>query len=892
MCVVRQSTVLIPCKYTHPQHEQVSAVEWLHEKSPEKEVRVSQDPAFEGRVELQADAGNCSLLLRDVNESDAGLFRFVLGTGSGRNWTNAQGIRLEVTDAEVEVKTQSDNVTEGDWIVFICGSCIPSMTVPTYIWKKDGHLHSQRHGENLLDLESVGLEDRGQYSCTMSGHEGLNSTSVNITVRPGYPPKSISVSISPSGEIVEGDSVILSCNSDAKPPAEISWYKGKTFLQSGDTYSISNIKSEASGNYYCSARNKYGSQSSAAVNVMYPPKSVSVSINPSGEIVSGDSVTLNCSSDSNPPALNFSWFKEGKSVGSGRIFSISNISSDHSGEYKCRSRNKHGEKNSDTVMLNVMYPPKSVSVSISPSGEIVSGDSVTLNCSSDSKPPAEISWFKGGTFLGSGDTYSISNIKSEASGNYYCSARNKHGSQSSAAVTVNVMYPPKSVSVSINPSGEIVSGDSVTLNCSSDSNPPALNFSWFKEGKSVGSGRIFSISNISSDHSGEYKCRSRNKHGEKNSDTVMLNVMYPLKSVSVSISPSGEIVSGDSVTLNCSSDSNPPALNFSWFKGGTILGSGDTYSISNIKSEASGNYYCSARNKHGSQSSAAVTVNVMYPPKSVSVSINPSGEIVSGDSVTLNCSSDSNPPALNFSWFKEGKSVGSGRIFSISNISSDHSGEYKCRSRNKHGEKNSDTVMLNVMYPPKSVSVSISPSGEIVSGDSVTLNCSSDSNPPAEISWFKEDETSAVGSGQSFSISSFNSSFSGRFYCEAQNKYGSQRSASVSLTVKGVQRAALHTVSGIVAGCGGLIFIISIIIFIMSRMRREGETEDVNQKQTADASDDTYAALDPASRTSADIYSTIASVQSRAPDDTYTALELQSRSSEYETLAVTSADPH
>ncbi|ROL52018.1 B-cell receptor CD22 [Anabarilius grahami] len=116
------------------------------------------------------------------------------------------------------------------------------------------------------------------------------------------------------------------------------------------------------------------------------------------------------------------------------------------------------------------------------------------------------------------------------------------------------------------------------------------------------------------------------------------------------------------------------------------------------------------------------------------------------------------------------------------------------------------------------MSVSISPSGEKVSGDSVTLNCSSDSNPPAlNFSWFKENETSAVGSGQSFSISSFNSSFSGRFYCEAQNKYGSQRSASVSLTVKGVQRAALHTVSGIMAGCGGLIFIIIIIIvFIKS----------------------------------------------------------------------------
>ncbi|XP_051750761.1 B-cell receptor CD22 isoform X2 [Ctenopharyngodon idella] len=526
MCVVRQSTVLIPCKYTHPEHEQVSAVEWLHEKSPEKKVRVSQDPAFEGRVELQADAGNCSLLLRDVNESDAGIFRFVLSTGSGRNWTNAQGIRLEVTDAEVEVKTQSDNVTEGDWILFICGSCIPSMTVPTYIWRKDGHLHSQRHGDNILDLESVGLEDRGQYFCTISGHEGLNSTSVNITVRPGYSPKNVSVSISPSGEIVEGDSVTLNCNSDAKPPAEISWYKRKTFLQSGDTYNITNIKSEASGNYYCSARNKYGSQTSAAVNVMYPPKSVSVSISPSGEIVSGDSVTLNCSSDSNPPALNFSWFKGETLVRSGRIFSISNISSDHSGEYKCRSRNKHGEKDSDAVKLNVMYPPKSVSVSISPSGEIVSGDSVTLNCSSDSNPPAEISWFKGETLLGSGRIFSISNISSDHSGEYKCRSRNKHGEKNSDTVMLNVIYPPKSVSVSISPSGEIVSGDSVTLNCSSDSNPPALNFSWFKEDETsaVGSGQSFSISSFSSSFSGRFYCEAQNKYGSQRSASVSLTV--------------------------------------------------------------------------------------------------------------------------------------------------------------------------------------------------------------------------------------------------------------------------------------------------------------------------------------------------------------------------------
>ncbi|XDV16438.1 hypothetical protein PO909_016153 [Leuciscus waleckii] len=212
--------------------------------------------------------------------------------------------------------------------------------------------------------------------------------------------------------------------------------------------------------------------------------------------------------------------------------------------------------------------------------------------------------------------------------------------------------------------------------------------------------------------------------------------------------------------------------------------------------------------KHG-KLCLMLNLSVLDPSNNVSVLISGSGVIVEGDSVTLNCISDSNPPALNFSWFKGGTIVGSGRIYSISKISSDDSGEYKCKSISEHGEKYSDAVTLNVMYPPKNASVLMSGSDVIVEGDSVTLNCISDSNPPAlNFSWFKENETSAVGSGQSFSALQ-----SGRFYCQAHNQHGSQRSDAVTVTGEAFINTLLYL--HIIHQFGGLIMMIFLFQFIM-----------------------------------------------------------------------------
>ncbi|KAI5086372.1 B-cell receptor CD22-like, partial [Silurus meridionalis] len=90
----------------------------------------------------------------------------------------------------------------------------------------------------------------------------------------------------------------------------------------------------------------------------------------------------------------------------------------------------------------------------------------------------------------------------------------------------NSLDPPKNISISV--SGEIVEGSSVNLTCSSDANPPVETYTWFNGATLVGKGKKLTISKISSEHSGEYKCMCSNEVRHQNSTSVTLNVLCKL----------------------------------------------------------------------------------------------------------------------------------------------------------------------------------------------------------------------------------------------------------------------------------------------------------------------------------------------------------------------------
>ncbi|XP_030599981.1 B-cell receptor CD22-like [Archocentrus centrarchus] len=218
----------------------------------------------------------------------------------------------------------------------------------------------------------------------------------------------------------------------------------------------------------------------------------------------------------------------------------------------------------------------------------------------------------------------------------------------------------------------------------------------------------------------------------------------------------------------------------------------------------------------------------VYAPKLPSVSVSPSAEIVEGSSVTLTCSSDANP-AANYTWYKEDghKPLSEDSQLVFSSIQSSDSGQYYCTAVNKLGMKKSGYKRINVKYAPKCPSVSVSPSAEIVEGSSVTLTCSSDANPAANCTWYKEDEDSAKASGQNFTITDIRPEHSGSYYCVAQNTRGYQNSTLQLTVVAGVGRLAAAGVTAAV-----LLPVIVFSVFLWIRKKRKSKESAESEDRT------------------------------------------------------------
>ncbi|AWO96980.1 putative B-cell receptor CD22-like [Scophthalmus maximus] len=229
-------------------------------------------------------------------------------------------------------------------------------------------------------------------------------------------------------------------------------------------------------------------------------------------------------------------------------------------------------------------------------------------------------------------------------------------------ITLDVTDGPHSTSIAVFPGGEVTEGGSVTLACSSDAAPPVESFAWFKDMESGSIPDSFRpqlrLSRLKYTDRGEYFCVARSSLGTDRSNPLLLNVTYSPKSTHVLVSPRGDIREGSPVNLSCVCHANPPASRHTWFRilGDQVLAKGTFQNLTfpSVRALHAGQYYCTASNRLGYQTSLVATLTVL-------------------------------------SWGSK-----SGPVFTFSEVGPGESGQYYCEARNRIGAHSSPVLTVRV----------------------------------------------------------------------------------------------------------------------------------------------------------------------------------------------------
>ncbi|CAL8352805.1 unnamed protein product [Boreogadus saida] len=267
VCALSKSTVDINCTFKFPTTSgnipnNVSPVEytplWYTKGEKDEPENLKEDKAYGDRIEyicegLSCDSsscnGMCTLRIKELRKEDSEnyKFRFITNTVKGK-YSGVPGVTLSVTD---QVKVSFPSSTDPTGENMECHSMCSPVGGFKYNWFRNGQYEQQGM------YYKVNINSQDNYSCAVEGYKQLRSPLV-------YAPRTPSVTVSPSGEIVKGSSVTLSCSSDANPAANYTWIKEHEDSggRSGQNYTITNITSELRGNYCCQAHNAIGHHNS------------------------------------------------------------------------------------------------------------------------------------------------------------------------------------------------------------------------------------------------------------------------------------------------------------------------------------------------------------------------------------------------------------------------------------------------------------------------------------------------------------------------------------------------------------------------------------------------------------------------------------------------------
>ncbi|XP_064176314.1 B-cell receptor CD22-like [Anguilla rostrata] len=417
------SCVLIPCRFEIPSEYDSNLSEiqasvngkWKKDETIVFDSSSQSASSLQGKITGDLLQKNCTTVLENLTMNYHGHYKFRLECNNRLKYNFEQSVQINITDSppKPKIPIKRVEVMEGTSVSLSCSAAAPCPKLPPNLtWTprlNDSVEHLQENEDQTKFVSSVltftasHLHHGQKITCralyTLQKRDTQRRSKASMILKVRYAPKNTSVSVSPSGSVLEGSSVTLTCSSNANPAVQnYTWYKvnGTEMNTVGTGQNLTFNVTESSGNerYYCEAQNEHGKEKSKTVQLAldYPPKNTSLSVSPSGSVLEGSSVTLTCSSNANPAVQNYTWYKvngtEMNTVGTGQNLTFNVTESSGSEMYYCEAQNEHGKENSTTVQLNVIYMPQ-----ISGSGSCSrTAAEISCSCESRGNPSPSMEW--------------------------------------------------------------------------------------------------------------------------------------------------------------------------------------------------------------------------------------------------------------------------------------------------------------------------------------------------------------------------------------------------------------------------------------------------------------------------------------------------------------------
>ncbi|KAI5609391.1 sialoadhesin-like, partial [Silurus asotus] len=736
----------------------------------------------------------------------------------------------------VVIITPGTHVFRGENVTFKC-ELQGGDTEWTYSWHKNNNRNPPFSTAQEVSRVSVTDSDSGEYTCSGRRHSDSQSSEISD-------PVTLTVSEKPEPELTSdlkgaaltGNSVTLYCTLKLQSAGWKFYWRKYTQWPETETethfYTIRSVSVSDGGQYWCRAGKGnpvYSTHYSNElwVNVIESPKPV-VIIKPETQVFSGETVTFGCEIQRGKDTeWNYDWYKDDNTLDpkyTTQEFSISSVPDSSRGKYTCRGRRRSDNqisKTSDSVTLTVSEKPKTELTS-DLKGAALTGNAVTLYCTLKLQSAGWKFYWKKDEQSHETETethsYTIRPVSVSDEGQYRCRAGRGNPvyyTHYSDALWVNVTDKSASVSLIINPSrSQHFTADSLSLSCEDQRDSTGWTVRRYTHSEasldcSSVSGSTCNISSLSPSHTGVYWCQSES--GER-SDSVNITVHKRPKPV-VIITPGTHVFSGEKVTFKCELQEGDTEWTYSWYKKDNRnppFSTTQEFNRDSVTDSDSGEYTCSGRRHSDSQSSEIsdpVTLTVSEKPKPVLTSN--LQEVLTGNSVTLNCTLNLQSKGWKFYWRKHTQSretESKQNHYSIRSVSVSDGGQYWCRAGRGNPvyyTRYSDALSLKVTESPKPV-VKIQPDTHVFMYERVTFRCEFQGEGDSEwiYDWYRDDRTfytyhtyypyypyythHPYFTTQEFSISYITDSSRGKYTCRGRRHSDnqiSQTSDSVTLTV-------------------------------------------------------------------------------------------------------------